>query len=178
MTRAIEEIRETVQLAVSTLFFVEDTSLRIEALSDPRQEVPGLHVKDWFARTSFRAAKYSAQSSWDVRAATVKSDIALHVPNLGHPLFFHGETTGTVANTPPQFKPSIENPWLRPDSFNGWFIPDGADRALGAMMVEESWPQLSCESSHRPDQQAQGIRGRLEPPDGGEHTACEASSSA
>jgi inosine/xanthosine triphosphate pyrophosphatase family protein len=139
LTRAIEEICETVQLAASTLFFVEDTSLRVDALSDPTGEVPGLHVKEWFARTSFEELDRELKEAGNVRAATVKSDIALHLPNLGHPLFFHGETSGAVASTPPDFQASIEHPWLRPDSFNGWLIPDDADCPLGAMRVEESW---------------------------------------
>lgn len=139
LTRAIDEICETVQPAASTLFFVEDTSLRIDALSGPTSEVPGLHVKDWFARTSFGELDRQLKVAGDARTATVKSDIALHVPNLEEPLFFHGETSGVVANTPPGFQASIEHPWLRPDSFNGWLVPDGSDCPLGGMTVEESW---------------------------------------
>ena len=139
LTRAIVEICETVQPAASTLFFVEDTSLRIDALSGPTSEVPGLHVKDWFARTSFGELDRQLKAAGDVRTATVKSDIALHVPNLEEPLFFHGETSGVVANAPPGFQASIEHPWLTPDSFNGWLVPDGSDYPLGGMTVEESW---------------------------------------
>jgi inosine/xanthosine triphosphate pyrophosphatase family protein len=139
LTRAIEEICDTVQLASSTLFFVEDTSLRIDALSNLGDDFPGLHVKEWFASTSFDELDSLLNEAGGVRTASVKSDIALHVPNLGRPIFFHGETTGVVADKPPDFQASIEHSWLRPDSFNGWLIPDGAERPLGAMTVEESW---------------------------------------
>jgi inosine/xanthosine triphosphate pyrophosphatase family protein len=139
LRRAVEEIRQTVTIAESTLFFVEDTSLRIDALSATDHEVPGLHVKEWFARTSFTELDLQLKACGNVRTATVKSDIALHVPNIHEPLYFHGETQGTVVEAPPDFEASVEHPWLRPDSFNGWLMPEGADCALGAMAVEESW---------------------------------------
>ena len=82
LTRAIDEIRLTVGQADGTLFFVEDTSLRIKALSTDAHEVPGLHVKEWFKDTSFSALDAELQQRENDRTATVKSDIALHVPHL------------------------------------------------------------------------------------------------
>lgn len=139
LTRAIDEIRLTVGQADGTLFFVEDTSLRINALSTEAHEIPGLHVKEWFKDTSFSALDAELQQRENDRTVTVKSDIALHVPHLATPVCFHGESRGVVSSTPPDFAPNVEHPWLRPDSFNGWFVPDGAERPLGAMGVEESW---------------------------------------
>ena len=136
---AIEEIRRTVGAASTAFFFVEDTSLRIDALSAPHQDFPGLRVKDWFSDTSFADLDRALRSRGDNRRATVKSDIALHVPNLQFPVYFHGETSGTVAEEEPAFEANPQYPWLTPSTFNGWFIPDGAERPLGAMSLEESW---------------------------------------
>lgn len=68
----------------------------------------------------------------------VKSDIALYVPTLSHIAFFHGETKGIVAASPPAFPGSVQYPWLTPTTFNGWFIPDGTTKRLGEMEFEEA----------------------------------------
>jgi inosine/xanthosine triphosphate pyrophosphatase family protein/dephospho-CoA kinase len=134
--RAINEIKH--RLGVNSLFFVEDTSLQIDALSTGDHIVPGLEVKEWFARTSFEQLDGELRQKGNNREATVYSDIAVHLPGLGRPVFIDGETHGTVADSPPDFEPSLQHPWLTPQTFNGWFIPDGAEKRLGAMSFEES----------------------------------------
>ncbi len=134
--RALEEIQARVGRA--SIFFVEDTSLRIEALSGT-DDFPGLSVKEWFAGTSFDVLDQELLRHGRERRATVKSDIALHIPALRRAVFFHGETQGVVASTRPTFSPSIQYPWLTPHTFNGWFVPEGAVKRLGEMSFEESW---------------------------------------
>jgi inosine/xanthosine triphosphate pyrophosphatase family protein/dephospho-CoA kinase len=136
LTRAIDEIKSRV--GRGTLFFVEDTSLRLEALSGG-DDFPGLAVKEWFANTTFASLDAQLAVKGRDRRATVKSDIALHIPGLRRPLLFHGETSGLVASAPPSFAPSAQHPWLTPLTFNGWLIPDGAAKRLGEMSFEESW---------------------------------------
>lgn len=134
---ALEQITQSV--GRNSLLFVEDTSLRIDALSQEDSDVPGLAVKEWFSSTSFADFDRELRSRGDLRRATVKSDIALHIPGLGRPIFFHGETRGVVAPSAPHFEASIQYPWLTPKTFNGWFIPEGSERRLGEMSLEESW---------------------------------------
>jgi dephospho-CoA kinase len=43
-----------------------------------------------------------------------------------------------VALVAPDFEGSVQYPWLSPDNFNGWFIPEGATKCLGEMEFEES----------------------------------------
>jgi dephospho-CoA kinase/inosine/xanthosine triphosphate pyrophosphatase family protein len=136
LARAIDEVKY--RLGVNSLFFVEDTSVKIDALSSADKIVPGIGVKEWFARTSFKELDVELRQHGNNRSATVYSDIALHVPNLKRPVFIHGETSGFVAQTPPNFEKSAQYPWLRPDSFNGWFVPSGARKRLGEMSFEES----------------------------------------
>lgn len=136
LTAAIEQIRATI--GRSSLFFVEDTSVRIDALSTSTQDVPGLAVKEWFATTPFETLDCTLPSDPFGRRAVVRSDIALHLPGLPDPLFFHGETAGTIAASPPTFQEDPFCPWLTPNTFNGWFVPDGSDRRLGEMDWEES----------------------------------------
>ena len=137
LARAIDEIQR--RLKVESLFFVEDTSVRIEALSSVDEDVPGMSVKEWFARTSFTDLDRELRQRSGCRDAIIKSDIALHVPRLSSPVYFHGETRGRVAETPPSFEQSDQCPWLSPHNFNGWFIPESSSRRLGEMSFEESW---------------------------------------
>src|SRR5438876_562490 len=74
LRRAINEVAQRV--AGKPLFFVEDTSLRIEALSNGKEDHPGLRVKEWFQQTSFEALDKELLSRGSDRRATVKSDIA------------------------------------------------------------------------------------------------------
>jgi inosine/xanthosine triphosphate pyrophosphatase family protein/dephospho-CoA kinase len=136
LERAIEEIKH--RLGVNSLFFVEDTSVRIDALSKDDADVPGLAVKEWFAETRFEQLDQELRQRGNNRSATVFSDIALHVPGLNRPVLVTGETRGRVADSPPEFKRSEQYPWLTPTTFNGWFIPEGATKRLGEMKFEES----------------------------------------
>lgn len=137
LERAIQEIIGSV--GANSLFFVEDTSLRLESMSTPPEDFPGLTVKEWFAQTSFENLDRALKDKGNDRRAVVKSDIALHVPGLNHPVFFHGDTEGVVADSPPTFQENSQYPWLTPASFNGWFVPDGCKKRLGEMSLEESW---------------------------------------
>ncbi len=120
-----------------SVIFVEDTSVRIEALSD-EIDYPGIRVKEWFTDTSFEELDRQISLRGGDRRCIVKSDIALRLPSLSRPMFFHGETKGRVAADPPTFSASLQYPWLTPDTFNGWFIPEGSNRRLGEMEFEES----------------------------------------
>jgi inosine/xanthosine triphosphate pyrophosphatase family protein/dephospho-CoA kinase len=137
LERAINEILGSV--GTGSLFFVEDTSLRIDALSTQQEDYPGLSVKEWFPSTTFDALDRELRLKGNNRRAVIKSDIALHVPGLTRPVYFHGETAGLVANQEPSFEENPQYPWLTPNTFNGWFIPEGATRPLGQMSLEESW---------------------------------------
>ena len=125
------------EFGIRSVFFVEDTSVRIEALSE-ENAFPGLRVKEWFSATTFAELNRAITLRGGDRRATVCSDIALYLPTLSRPLFFHGETCGVIALSAPSFNASSQYPWLTPSTFNGWFIPNGATKRLGEMEFEES----------------------------------------
>lgn len=135
LSNALKQVSE--EFAIRSTVFVEDTSVRIDALSEAR-DYPGMAVKEWFKSTTFDELDRLIRVRSGGRAATIKSDIGLRLPNLSRPIFFHGETRGTVALTSPTFEGSVQYPWLSPDNFNGWFIPEGATKRLGEMEFEES----------------------------------------
>ncbi len=136
LAQAIAQVAD--QVGIGRLVFVEDTSVRIDALSEGNSDFPGMRVKHWFSETSFAACDKALVDAGGDRRATVNSDIALKIPRLGRPVFVHGETTGIIASAPPDFLASTQYPWLTPDTFNGWFIPDGTDLPLGALPIEDS----------------------------------------
>lgn len=137
LAKAIDEIRSRTG-AAGGLFFVEDTSIRIEALSGD-DDVPGLAAKEWFAGATFQGLDEQLRARGSDRRATVSSCIALYVPGVTHIDYFYGETLGRVADTPPAFEEDRQYSWLSPHNFNGWFLPDGADRRrLGEMSFEAS----------------------------------------
>ena len=139
LAKAVAQVSS--EFGLRSVFFVEDTSLRIEALSGAT-DFPGLAVKEWFSSTTFEELTKQLSIRGGDRRATVRSDIALHMPTLSRPLFFHGATSGVIAETPPVFQVNGQYPWLTPLTFNGWFIPNGASKRLGEMEFEES---LSCD---------------------------------
>ncbi|GIF67791.1 hypothetical protein Ais01nite_58260 [Asanoa ishikariensis] len=135
LRRAIKEIQHRGGGSRS-MFFIEDTSIRIEALSHGREE-PGLRAKEWFAETTFRELDEKLKAMSD-RRAVVKSCIGLSVPGLRDPIFFYGRTDGVVAQSPATFDINEAYPWLSPDNFSAWLIPDGRSETLSEMSFEES----------------------------------------
>jgi inosine/xanthosine triphosphate pyrophosphatase family protein len=135
LSKAIKQVNE--QFGIRSVFFVEDTSLKIDALSK-HEDFPGPAVKEWFQSTTFAALNQTLRQLNNSRRATIFSDIALYVPMLSEPLFFHGETSGEIADSEPTFEGSVQYPWLTPTTFNGWFVPNGSNKRLGEMEFEES----------------------------------------
>lgn len=127
---AIQQVRD--EFLVRSIFFVEDTSIRIEALSDG-DDFPGLRAKEWFSETAFSDLDMRLRELGNDRRAVVKSDIALQIPNLEEPYFFHGETQGKIIDEAYDFDGSARHPWLTSTTFNGWLVPTGHDRPLGAL---------------------------------------------
>ena len=136
LENALQEITRSV--GKGSIFFVEDTSVKIEALSRPGFDFPGLRVKEWFSDTSCEELDAELNKRGDNREAEVRSDIGLHIPGLPRPVFFGAATRGVVADSPPAFEESPQHPWLTPHSFNGWFVPMGTSKPLGAMDFEGS----------------------------------------
>jgi dephospho-CoA kinase/inosine/xanthosine triphosphate pyrophosphatase family protein len=137
LTAAIEQV--TSHVGGGHLVFIEDTSLRLEAFSSSIVDSPGMRVKHWFEATTFEQCDAAIKSHGGDRRAIVKSDIALKIPGVKRPVFFHGESSGSVATTAPEFSINPQYPWLTPHTFNGWFIPDGCFAPLGALEVEEAF---------------------------------------
>jgi inosine/xanthosine triphosphate pyrophosphatase family protein/dephospho-CoA kinase len=129
--------------ATSHAFVLEDTSVRIDALSSPEADVPGVDVKYWMEGRSFASLDALLRAAGNNRRATVRSDVLLHLPtglktqSGGAPeyLVFTGEQRGLVVDSEADFDTNPVYPWLDNHSFNKWFVPEGFDKPLGALSI-------------------------------------------
>ena len=125
-------------------FFLEDTSVRIDAISTAEREVPGVDIKYWMEDRTFSSLDMLLRHARNDRRATVRSDVLLHIPSSFRAdwdvnaefLVFTGEQRGTIVETEYIFDANLVYPWLDNRSFNKWFVPDGADRLFGALPIE------------------------------------------
>ena len=146
----IEQKLRDVSLGQQTLYFVEDTYVRIEALSKPTDAIPhsvewtqatfpGLMTKEWFESVSFLDLDSLLESQGGNRRASVYSTVGLHIPGIASPQIFSGCTDGLIAKR--QGTGLEENqgfPWLDPHSFNSWFIPEGENVPLSDLDLHRS----------------------------------------
>jgi inosine/xanthosine triphosphate pyrophosphatase family protein/shikimate kinase len=132
-------LREVISRAgARRLVFIEDTTVRVEALSRDAEDFPGQATKEWFAASSHAKVFNEINGLGGDLRASVRSDIALYVPGRREFLFFSGSTSGRLAAKPNRGEERPLYPWLGRDDFSSWFIPNGADKTLSSMSFEES----------------------------------------
>lgn len=125
-------------------FILEDTSVRIDALSREGEEIPGVDIKHWMQDQTFERLNDQLLAAGNLRDATVRSDVLLHVPSSLRAawgvnetyIVFTGEQKGTIVEEVTQFEPNLVYPWLDNVSFNKWFRPHGCDAPLGSLPIE------------------------------------------
>lgn len=132
--------------AASHPFILEDTSVRIEALSSTEEEIPGVDIKYWMEDRTFESLDSLLRMGGNDRRATVRSDVLLHIPDTFRTAWgvdenfitFTGEQSGSIVERESVFEANLLYPWLDNRSFNKWFIPDGQSVPLGALPVGEA----------------------------------------
>ena len=115
------------------LFFLEDTSVEVLALSQEK-ETPGVNVKYWMKDMTFGKLDALLKAYGNDRRVVVRSDIVVHLPaslrrvaKLGQQyLHVRGETAGSVCENERAIEPNLVYPWLDAKSLNRLFVPDGA----------------------------------------------------
>jgi len=140
---AKEQLAKAGYSETSHPFILEDTSVRIEALSSVDTEIPGVDVKYWMEDQTFASLDEKLRHAGNDRRALVRSDILLHVPQSlkmswgieSDFVLFTGEQTGSIVQAEHGFSANLVYPWLDNRSFNKWFVPDGAALPLGALSI-------------------------------------------
>lgn len=124
-------------------FILEDSSVRINALSSASTEVPGLDVKFWMREQDFGSLDAQLRSRGNDRRAEVRSDLLLHVPPLWRKAWgvesdyvvFVGTQRGTIVDREFEFRANPVFPWLDDQSFNKWFQPERTIGPLGGLDI-------------------------------------------
>ena len=128
------------------LFFIEDTSVKIDALSDSGNEVPGVDVKYWMRTMNFEKLDSDLKSRGNNRRCSVTSHLILFLTeNLKKRLgvtvdykVFKSTAYGRVTEKEYDFETNILYPWLDNKTFNKWFVPDGCDLPVSMLDITEA----------------------------------------
>lgn len=126
------------------LFIIEDTSVRIDALSSDR-EFPGVDVKYWMKEVSFIDLDQQLMRFDNNRKVSVRSDIVIYLPpsfrtSKDESFFkvFTGITQGSIVDKEFVFDTNPVYPWLDNKTFNKWFIPKGEKKPISLLSIEKS----------------------------------------
>lgn len=140
---AIERFQKNVSNYDNKLFFIEDTSVIIDVLSE-HEEVPGVDIKYWMRENTFESVDKLLKEKGNNRKAKVRSDVILVLNRklselIGKKyLVFTSEVSGSI--TPVEFNVKTQPlyPWLNDNTFNKWFIPDGCDKPLSLLDIQKA----------------------------------------
>ncbi len=121
------------------LFFIEDTTMKIEALSSNNKEYPGLATKEFFKQNSFNDIDTLIKSKGNDRRASIISRLSLHIPGLDEPEVFTGCINGEIVEKLPVISKEKQPVWLSERSPINYFIPNGESRVLSNLAVEDSY---------------------------------------
>ncbi len=142
---ALEQAKSSRINTQKTFFFLEDTSVIIDALSTENQEIPGVNVKYWIKDIEFKDLDKALTQALN-RNVTVRSDFLMHIPEYyrkkwglkDNYLVFIGKQQGTIVETEQSFDTNLVFPWLDNKTFNKWFIPCGESQPLSCLPIEDA----------------------------------------
>lgn len=128
------------------LFFIEDTSVKIDALSDNGNEVPGVDVKYWMQETNFDELDQELRIRGNNRRCSVTSHVVLFLTEeLRYKLgikddyrVFTSTAYGTVTEKEYDFGIQMLYPWLDNKTFNKWFVPEGYSLPISMLDIAEA----------------------------------------
>lgn len=142
---ALEQAKNSGINPEKSFFFLEDTSVIIDALSSGTQEVPGVNVKYWMKDTVFKDLDKQLKKASN-RNVTVRSDLLLHIPEYyrrkwnikDHYVVFVGKQEGVVVEAEEEFNTNLVFPWLDNKTFNKWFVPTGESKPISCLGIESA----------------------------------------
>lgn len=127
-------------------FFIEDTSVKINAISFNGREVPGVDIKYWMEGKTFDVIDNLLKEHGNDRSAIVSSHIMLYIPAAYRKMLhitteyqvFVSFVCGRVTEEEVCLDTQYAYPWLDNKTFNKWFIPDGCNRPLSTLNINEA----------------------------------------
>ena len=145
-TDAVARWKKNVSGSEDRLFFIEDTSVKIDALSDEGKEVPGVDIKYWMQDMNFGRLDFEIKSKGNNRRCSVSSHLVLFLTEeLRHKLglneefkVFKSTAYGSVTEKEYTFETQVLFPWLDNKTFNKWFVPDGCSKPISMLDINEA----------------------------------------
>lgn len=129
-------------------FFIEDTSVRFEALSDETKDIPGIDIKYWMLEHDFQDTDRILREHGNNRRVTVFSHIMLYVPSNKRELLgmepsqeykvFESHYSGHIVEKEMPVETSLLYPWLDNKTFNKWFVPDGYSIPMSHLDISDA----------------------------------------
>jgi adenylate kinase family enzyme/inosine/xanthosine triphosphate pyrophosphatase family protein len=143
---AIKRWRKNVSENDTQLFFIEDTSVKIDALSDDKNEIPGVDVKYWMQGMNFSLLDSDLKKRGNNRKASVTSHVVLFLTkNIQEKLkfdkkyiVFKSTSYGSVTEVEYTFETQILYPWLDSKTFNKWFVPEGFSIPISMLDIDDA----------------------------------------
>lgn len=140
---AIRRWKKNVSSSGKRLFFIEDTSVRIEALSDEKNEIPGVDIKYWMQDYNFKRIDEELIKKGNNRNVTVSShiilflsdDIKLALQSKKDHIIFSSTSNGIIVKEEQSFETQILYPWLDNKTFNKWFVPNGFEVPISMLDI-------------------------------------------
>lgn len=135
---------QDIPLVLDKLFFIEDTSVRIHALSSGQNDIPGTEIKYWMREHDFPSVDKLLKEYGNDRRVTVRSDVLLYLPEYlrkGQDKDYRLFTSikhGTITEKEYNFKTNELFPWLDNQSFNKWFVPCDCKRPISMLSKKEA----------------------------------------
>jgi inosine/xanthosine triphosphate pyrophosphatase family protein/adenylate kinase family enzyme len=126
-------------------FFIEDTSVVINALSQEK-EFPGVDIKYWMRENNFESVDRLLKANGNDRSVEVRSDIVLMLPRSLRKLLglnekfkkFTNSVKGRITDKEVKFITQPLYSWLDDKTFNKWFIPDGCETVMSLLPIEKA----------------------------------------
>lgn len=143
---AAERWKKNVSGSDDRFFFIEDTSVKIDGLSDDENEVPGVDVKYWMRTMTFDKLDSDLKSRGNDRRCSVTSHLILFLTEkLKKKLgikddykIFKSTAYGFITDREYDFDTNILYPWLDNKTFNKWFVPQGRKLPVSMLDITEA----------------------------------------
>jgi inosine/xanthosine triphosphate pyrophosphatase family protein/adenylate kinase family enzyme len=142
---AVDRLKKVSKSSIDEMFiFIEDTSVIIDALSNPNNEFPGVDVKYWMQETTFSKLDSQLKENENNRNVIVRSDVVLFLPKILQQKLdvkyvqFTSSTSGTIVKHEIDFTTQPLYPWLNNKTFNKWFVPEGYQKPLSLLKIEDA----------------------------------------
>lgn len=119
------------------MFFIEDSTITINALSRNTEKVPGLSTKLFFQKYDFHDIDRMIKNNGNDRTVTISSKLSLNIPGSVGPEIFSAELNGKFLENQSETTSDNVPIWISNTPFASYFVPDGKDKPFIQLSKKE-----------------------------------------